>query len=85
MSTSLKAFAQFVPYFVFVWQVYYLSFVLFCEDRPCSQDSFKDTIMFKVLILLQTPYPIIDRIGKELLELPEVQKSLPVNQPDAPK
>jgi len=32
-----------------------------------------------------TRYPILDRIGKELLELPEVQKSLPANQPDAPK
>jgi len=32
-----------------------------------------------------TQFPIIDRIGKALLELPEVQASLPVNQPDAPK
>ncbi|KAG0586737.1 hypothetical protein M758_2G057900 [Ceratodon purpureus] len=32
-----------------------------------------------------TPYPTIDRLGKALLELPEVQASLPVNQPDAPK
>jgi maleylacetoacetate isomerase len=32
-----------------------------------------------------TQYPTIDRIGKALLELPEVQASLPANQPDAPK
>ena len=34
---------------------------------------------------LQTPYPTIDRLGKALLELPEVQGSLPANQPDAPE
>ncbi|KAG0613372.1 hypothetical protein M758_6G097900 [Ceratodon purpureus] len=32
-----------------------------------------------------TPYPIIARIGKALLELPEVQASLPANQPDYPQ
>lgn len=32
-----------------------------------------------------TQFPIIDRIGKALLELPEVQASLPANQQDAPK
>lgn len=30
-------------------------------------------------------FPTIDRIGKAMLELPEVQASLPANQPDAPK
>jgi len=37
---------------------------------------------FKVDLTL---YPTIDRLAKELYELPEVKASLPANQPDAPK
>jgi hypothetical protein len=37
------------------------------------------------LVGFQTLYPTIDRLAKELYELPEVKASLPANQPDAPK
>ncbi len=34
---------------------------------------------------MQAPYPTIQRVMKALYELPEVEASLPANQPDAPK